>query len=306
MQRKEVTVTSLTPPPPHRFNSQYDSTGSTENKWLTIEISDIETGLEFARKNEIRYITFFDSGSQHELDLKVLREIPDPHGLELACKILDCNNPAPIYASKHLKQLFIRTDLPDLDLRHLPMIESLSFDNSRISGAKSAKNLIDVLVYNYNNKNSLELAHLPNLRKLELKGCRDQSLDHLSEYPSIHTLVLSYPEKLTNIEEIARSKTLKDLSIDYASKVEDYSPLGQNTSIESLYLRLKSLSSCEFARTMSSLTWIKIVARILDNSIQPILDSNSLLDAELLPVARSYTPKMTQKEITDYLRRKNG
>lgn len=296
-------------PSRHRFNSHRDSTGLTENQWLTIEVSALEDGLAFAKANDIRYVDFRESGEGNaapKLDLNVLRELPNLYGLGLGYKIQDKHNSAPIYALRNLKQLSVGIDLPSLDLRHLPKIETLAFSDTQISGAESARSLVNVLIYNYTNKNARELASIPNLRKLELKGCRDQSLDYFSEYPRIQRLVLSYPEKLTNIEEIAQSKTLKELSIDYASKIQDFSPLGRNSSIESLYLRLKSLSSCEFARTMPSLTWIKIVARILDGDIQPILDSNSLLDAELLPIGKSYKPKMSQQEISEYLRRKNG
>jgi hypothetical protein len=304
MMASQAELNSI-PPPPHRFNSSFDSNG-TERDWLTLEIGALETGLAYAKKNNIRYVSFFEGESLHELDLCILRELPNLHGLEIVCKLRNRSNADPVYALQDLRQLLIRTDFSSLDLSHFPSLETLSFGRLHLSGGANAISLVDVLVYNYTNAHSKELASIPHLRNLELKGCKDQTVDHFSEYPSVHRLVLSYPQNLASIDEIARSKVLRELSVDHASKVQDYSPLGLNASIDSIYLRLKQVNSCSFVRTMPNLKWLKIVARILDNDIQPILDSDSLLDAELMPMGRSYSPRMTQSELSEYLHRKNG
>jgi hypothetical protein len=290
----------------HRLISQRAGAGKGSLDWYSLDISHLESGLAFVKANKFPRVSFRllpTTKTKLSLDLMVLKDLPFLEGLDLSCRIAEPSDLSHLYSLRGLTELWLRTSLPPLDLHHFPHLQSLLLGRTRLRAGHCLSELKRIVVVDYTNDLAPELVAIPNLREIEMRGCKAASIDGFDRYPNIRSITLSYPQALARLNEVAASKTLERFCLERPSggRLDDLSALGDSKSLESVWILQKEIASCEFVRHMPKLHSFYCNASIRDNDLQPILDSKSLRDVQIRPLKKSYSPRMTNAEINELL-----
>ena len=242
--------------------------------------TDEEDAVEYIRRHGIKEVKVVMP------DLEFLNRCPELLCLDVSPSF-DALHPfsfAPVYGQKNLKMLHTCTRygeknqyIAEFDYSQLPQLEYLIFEaNKGAKGFESLKKLKTLAVGGYASSDG-DLKGLyasKELDTLELKGCKEVSLEGIDISLRLQYLSISYNRRLKDISALKKVKTsLKALNVYYCPAIEDYSVLGELENLELLRLIGNfSVENLSFISRMKNLKTFVFGGNVLDGDLSACLD----------------------------------
>ena len=265
--------------------------------FLDVDPEFIDLGLKYARKKAIDSIRIRtlnqNSGHRYKIDFKLI-----------ACqdfiRNLTLNDDFKIVNLKEGRVLSDMQSLISLSLEHpieiewgkLVNLESLVLDSDKyIRGLSALKTLRKLLMMSMGQEGFQEITALENLDNLDIGGRRLEHLNGIQSMQSLSSLTIGYASKLYDISPIASLPNLKTLHMERCKNMTDFSPLKGNNVIEKL--TLDQVESLDFVPQMQSLYAIKFF-NCIDGDLRPLLESRTLKDIFFYPSKKHYTHTLEQ------------
>ena len=265
--------------------------------FLDVDPEFIDLGLKYARKKAIDSIRIRtlnqNSGHRYKIDFKLI-----------ACqdfiRNLTLNDDFKIVNLKEGRVLSDMQSLVFLSLLHpieiewekLVNLERLVLDSDKyIRGLSALKTLRKLLMMSMGQEGFQEITALENLDNLDIGGRRLEHLNGIQSMQSLSSLTIGYASKLYDISPIASLPNLKTLHMERCKNMTDFSPLKGNNVIEKL--TLDQVESLDFVPQMQSLYAIKFF-NCIDGDLRPLLESRTLKDIFFYPSKKHYTHTLEQ------------
>lgn len=265
--------------------------------FLDVDPEFIDLGLKYARKKAIDSIRIRtlnqNSGHRYKIDFKLI-----------ACqdfiRNLTLNDDFKIVNLKEGRVLSDMQSLISLSLLHpieiewekLVNLERLVLDSDKyIRGLSALKTLRKLLMMSMGQEGFQEITALENLDNLDIGGRRLEHLNGIQSMQSLSSLTIGYASKLYDISPIASLPNLKTLHMERCKNMTDFSPLKGNNVIEKL--TLDQVESLDFVPQMQSLYAIKFF-NCIDGDLRPLLESRTLKDIFFYPSKKHYTHTLEQ------------
>lgn len=285
----------------HRIIELQNARGD-DGKWLAIDCAFIDSGIQFALKNDCRRVLFGamdDTKKAGKVGVDVLKRLPELEGLIWQIPV---PKGTVIAAQKRLKYLSIVKPGLTIDLTAFPALEYLGcFFSEGITGYdKASKSLGHVSVSGLSTDLRF-LGALKSLVELDIARSDIASLSGIEKIGGLEVLSLMLCRKLASVSQAARLKNLVTLSIEGSSALTDLSSLKQFKALKTLWLKIKEIESCRFISGMKSIEFASINARIKDNDVSPFLKSKTLDEVWFSPTMRAYSPKLSPDDINELL-----
>lgn len=132
---------------------------------------------------------------------------------------------------------------------------------------------------------------MENLDSLDIGGRRLEHLNGIQSMKSLSSLTIGYASKVYDISPIASLPNLKTLHVERCKNMKDFSPLKGNNVIEKL--TIDQVESLDFVPQMQSLYAIKFF-NCIDGDLRPLLESRTLKDIFFYPNKKHYTHTLEQ------------
>ena len=190
--------------------------------------------------------------------------------------------------------------LVDLSLAHpieiewgkLVNLESLVlYSDKYIRGLSALKTLRELFIVAVGQEGFQEITALENLDSLEIGRGRLEHLNGIQSMKSLSSLTIWYASKLYDMSPIASLPNLKTLHVECCKNMTDFSPLKGNNVIEKL--TIDRVDSLDFVPQMQSLYAIKFF-NCIDGDLRPLLESRTLKDIFFCPNKKHYTHTLEQ------------
>jgi internalin A len=130
--------------------------------------------------------------------------------------------------------------IPDSCLKDMDSLKTLSLSSSNYVSVKYLPKNIEELCLNFDSITDVpDWNTTESLKTLSVGGQYSNmtSLNSLSVFPNLETLVLNSPKYLVDISQIAHLLHLKELNLNHATAVSDFSSIAHHPSLEILRLR---------------------------------------------------------------------
>ncbi|WP_158961592.1 leucine-rich repeat domain-containing protein [Myroides fluvii] len=204
-----------------------------------------------------------------------------------------------LYQMTNLERLHLDVMYP-IDFSKLSKLTELSlmWNKKFISNFQTLRNLEQLTISDFKEKDLSSLASLKSLTTLSFKTASIKSLNGIEELIHLKRLSLGGVRSLVDLTAIASLQKLKFLEIDIAWKLQDCSPIGQLGELEVLQLMdCKNLASIQFVRQMPKLRQLYTLGTTMINDYDTT-------PAEHIPIFfgsldKKYTKMYPEKEIRE-------
>lgn len=270
---------------------------NNEIEFLDVDPEFIDLGLKYARKKAIDSIRIRtlnqNSGHRYKIDFKLIacQDFIRNFTLNDDFKIVNLKEGRVLSDMQSLISLSLLHPI-EIEWEKLVNLERLVLDSDKyIRGLSALKTLRKLLMMSMGQEGFQEITALENLDNLDIGGRRLEHLNGIQSMQSLSSLTIGYASKLYDISPIASLPNLKTLHMERCKNMTDFSPLKGNNVIEKL--TLDQVESLDFVPQMQSLYAIKFF-NCIDGDLRPLLESRTLKDIFFYPSKKHYTHTLEQ------------
>ena len=270
---------------------------NNEIGFLDVDPEFIDLGLKYARKKAIDSIRIRtlnqNSGHRYKIDFKLIacQDFIRNFTLNDDFKIVNLEEGKVLSDMQSLISLSLLHPI-EIEWEKLVNLERLVLDSDKyIRGLSALKTLRKLLMMSMEQEGFQEITALENLDNLDIGGRRLEHLNGIQSMQSLSSLTIGYASKLYDISPIASLPNLKTLHMERCKNMTDFSPLKGNNVIEKL--TLDQVESLDFVPQMQSLYAIKFF-NCIDGDLRPLLESRTLKDIFFYPSKKHYTHTLEQ------------
>ena len=270
---------------------------NNEIGFLDVDPEFIDLGLKYARKKAIDSIRIRtlnqNSGHRYKIDFKLIacQDFIRNFTLNDDFKIVNLKEGRVLSDMQSLISLSLLHPI-EIEWEKLVNLERLVLDSDKyIRGLSALKTLRKLLMMSMGQEGFQEITALENLDNLDIGGRRLEHLNGIQSMQSLSSLTIGYASKLYDISPIASLPNLKTLYVERCKNMTDFSPLKGNNVIEKL--TLDQVESLDFVPQMQSLYAIKFF-NCIDGDLRPLLESRTLKDIFFYPSKKHYTHTLEQ------------
>ena len=265
--------------------------------FLDVDPEFIDLGLKYAQKKAIDSIRIRtlnqNSGHRYKIDFKLIacQDFIRNFILDDDFKITNLKEGRVLSDMQSLVSLSLSHPI-EIEWGKLVNLERLVlYSDKYIRGLSALKTLRELLMVALGQEGFQEITALENLDSLDIGGRRLEHLDGIQSMKSLSSLTIGYASKLYDISPIASLPNLKILHMERCKNMTDFSPLKGNNVIEKL--TLDQVESLDFVPQMQSLYAIKFF-NCIDGDLRPLLESRTLKDIFFYPSKKHYTHTLEQ------------
>ena len=265
--------------------------------FLDVDPEFIALGLKYARRKAIDSIRIRtlnqNSGHRYKIDFKLIacQDFIRNFTLNDDFKIVNLKEGRVLSDMQSLVSLSLLHPI-EIEWEKLVNLESLVLDSDKyIRGLSALKTLRKLLMISMGQEGFQEITALENLDSLEIGRGRLEHLNGIQSMKSLSSLTIGYASKLYDISPIASLPNLKTLHVERCKNLTDFSPLKGNNVIEKL--TIDQVDSLDFVPQMQSLYGIKFF-NCIDGDLRPLLESRTLKDIFFYPSKKHYTHTLEQ------------
>ena len=265
--------------------------------FLDVDPEFINLGLKYARKKAIDSIRITtlnqNSGHHYKIDFQLIacQDFIRNFILNDDFKIVNLKEGRVLSDMQSLISLSLLHPI-EIEWEKLVNLERLVLDSDKyIRGLSALKTLRKLLMMSMGQEGFQEITALENLDNLDIGGRRLEHLNGIQSMQSLSSLTIGYASKLYDISPIASLPNLKTLHMERCKNMTDFSPLKGNNVIEKL--TLDQVESLDFVPQMQSLYAIKFF-NCIDGDLRPLLESRTLKDIFFYPSKKHYTHTLEQ------------
>lgn len=270
---------------------------NNEVRVLDIDPEFIELGLKYAQKKAIDSIRIRtlnqNAGSCYKIDFHFIARQDFVRNFIL-------NDDFKIYNLKEGMALSNMQSLVSLQLLHpieiewkkLINLERLILGSDKyIRGLSTLKTLKELLVISVGQAAFQELTTLEGLHSLDIGGGRLENLNGIHLMKALSSLTISYASKLHDVSPIVSLPNLKTLHVERCKNITNFSFLKGNDGIEKL--TIDQVESLDFVPQMKSLYAIQFT-NCVNGDLTPLLKSRTIKDIYFYPNKKHYTHTLEQ------------
>ena len=265
--------------------------------FLDVDPEFVALGLKYAQKKAIDSIRIRtlnqNSGHRYKIDFKLIacQDFIRNFTLNDDFKIVNLKEGRVLSDMQSLISLSLLHPI-EIEWEKLVNLERLVLDSDKyIRGLSALKTLRKLLMMSMGQEGFQEITALENLDNLDIGGRRLEHLNGIQSMQSLSSLTIGYASKLYDISPIASLPNLKTLHMERCKNMTDFSPLKGNNVIEKL--TLDQVESLDFVPQMQSLYAIKFF-NCIDGDLRPLLESRTLKDIFFYPSKKHYTHTLEQ------------
>ena len=265
--------------------------------FLDVDPEFVALGLKYAQKKAIDSIRIRtlnqNSGHRYKIDFKLIacQDFIRNFILDDDFKITNLKEGRVLSDMQSLVSLSLSHPI-EIEWGKLVNLERLELDSDKyIRGLSALKTLRELLMVALGQEGFQEITALENLDSLDIGGRRLEHLDGIQSMKSLSSLTIGYANKLYDISPIASLPNLKTLHVERCKNMTDFSPLKGNNVIEKL--TIDRVDSLDFVPQMQSLYAIKFF-NCIDGDLRPLLESRTLKDIFFYPSKKHYTHTLEQ------------
>lgn len=206
---------------------------------------------------------------------------------------------------ENLKALSITTlGKNKIDLSNQINLESLAlvWRKGKILGIEKCRNINELCLINFNEKDFDSIKTLENLKELKIKSASVTSMDGVENFTALKKLELGVCRKLEDLTSMTGLKNLTFLSFDTCPKIKDFEKIGSLQNLDDLEISdCKEINSIEFIQHLTSLKKLSL----LGNTV--------IADGNLIPAKRidqvfhkhytHYNVEIVNQEFQDLIKR---
>lgn len=266
-------------------------------EFLEVDPEFVELGLKYARRKAIDSIRIRtlnqNSGHRYKIDFQLIACQDFIHNfiLDDDFKIVNLKEGRVLSDMQSLVYLSLEHPI-EIEWGKLINLESLVlYSDKYIRGLSTLKTLRKLLMVAVGQEGFQEITALENLDSLDIGGRRLEHLNGIQSMKSLSSLTIGYASKLYDISPIASLPNLKTLHVERCKNMTDFSPLKGNNVIEKL--TLDQVERLDFVPQMQSLYAIKFF-NCIDGDLRPLLESRTLKDIFFYPSKKHYTHTLEQ------------
>lgn len=266
---------------------------NNEIGFLDVDPEFIALGLKYARRKAIDSIRIRtlnqNSGHRYKIDFKLIacQDFIRNFTLNDDFKIVNLKEGRVLSDMQSLVSLSLLHPI-EIEWEKLVNLESLVLDSDKyIRGLSALKTLRKLLMISMGQEGFQEITALENLDSLEIGRVRSEHLNGIQSMKSLSSLTIWYASKLYDMSPIASLPNLKEC----CKNMTDFSPLKGNNVIEKL--TIDRVDSLDFVPQMQSLYAIKFF-NCIDGNLRPLLESRTLKDIFFYPSKKHYTHTLEQ------------
>ena len=265
--------------------------------FLDVDPEFIDLGLKYAQRKAIDSIRIRtlnqNSGHRYKIDFQLIacQDFIRNFILDDDFKIVNLKEGRVLSDMQSL--VFLSLSHPiEIEWGKLVNLERLELDSDKyIRGLSALKTLRKLLMVAVGQEGFQEITALENLDSLDIGGRRLEHLNGIQSMKSLSSLTIGYASKLYDISPIASLPNLKTLHVERCKNMTDFSPLKGNNVIEKL--TLDQVERLDFVPQMQSLYAIKFF-NCIDGDLRPLLESRTLKDIFFYPSKKHYTHTLEQ------------
>ena len=265
--------------------------------FLDVDPEFVALGLKYAQKKAIDSIRIRtlnqNSGHRYKIDFKLIacQDFIRNFILDDDFKITNLKEGRVLSDMQSLVSLSLSHPI-EIEWGKLVNLERLELDSDKyIRGLSALKTLRELLMVALGQEGFQEITALENLDSLDIGGRRLEHLNGIQSMKSLSSLTIGYASKLYDISPIASLPNLKTLHVERCKNLTDFSPLKGNNVIEKL--TIDRVDSLDFVPQMQSLYAIKFF-NCIDGDLRPLLESRTLKDIFFYPSKKHYTHTLEQ------------
>lgn len=270
---------------------------NNEIGFLDVDPEFIGLGIKYAQKKAIDSIRIRtlnqNSGHRYKIDFKLIacQDFIRNFILNDDFKIVNLKEGRVLSDMQSLVSLSLSHPI-EIEWEKLVNLERLVLDSDKyIRGLSALKTLRKLLMVAMGQEGFQEITALENLDSLDIGGRRLEHLNGIQSMKSLSSLTIGYASKLYDISPIASLPNLKTLHVERCKNLTDFSPLKGNNVIEKL--TIDQVDSLDFVPQMQSLYAIKFF-NCIDGNLRPLLESRTLKDIFFYPSKKHYTHTLEQ------------
>ena len=265
--------------------------------FLDVDPEFVALGFKYAQKKAIDSIRIRtlnqNSGHRYKIDFKLIacQDFIRNFILDDDFKITNLKEGRVLSDMQSLVSLSLSHPI-EIEWGKLVNLERLVlYSDKYIRGLSALKTLRELLMVALGQEGFQEITALENLDSLDIGGRRLEHLDGIQSMKSLSSLTIGYASKLYDISPIASLPNLKTLHVERCKNLTDFSPLKGNNVIEKL--TIDRVDSLDFVPQMQSLYAIKFF-NCSDGDLRPLLESRTLKDIFFYPSKKHYTHTLEQ------------
>lgn len=265
--------------------------------FLDVDPEFIALGLKYAQRKAIDSIRIRtlnqNSGHRYKIDFQLIACQDFIHNfiLDDDFKIVNLKEGRVLSDMQSLVYLSLEHPI-EIEWGKLINLESLVlYSDKYIRGLSTLKTLRKLLMITVGQEEFQEITALENLDSLDIGGRRLEHLNGIQSMKSLSSLTIGYASKLYDISPIASLPNLKTLHVERCKNMTDFSPLKGNNVIEKF--TIDRVDSLDFVPQMQSLYAIKFF-NCIDGDLRPLLESRTLKDIFFCPNKKHYTHTLEQ------------
>lgn len=265
--------------------------------FLDVDPEFVALGLKYAQKKAIDSIRIRtlnqNSGHRYKIDFKLIacQDFIRNFILDDDFKITNLKEGRVLSDMQSLVSLSLSHPI-EIEWGKLVNLERLVlYSDKYIRGLSALKTLRELLMVALGQEGFQEITALENLDSLDIGGRRLEHLNGIQSMQSLSSLTIGYASKLYDISPIASLPNLKTLHVERCKNMTDFSPLKGNNVIEKL--TIDRVDSLDFIPQMQSLYAIKFF-NCIDGDLTPLLESRTLKDIFFCPNKKHYTHTLEQ------------
>ena len=270
---------------------------NNEIGFLEVDPEFVALGLKYAQRKAIDSIRIRtlnqNSGHRYKIDFQLIACQDFIHNfiLDDDFKIVNLKEGRVLSDMQSLVSLSLSHPI-EIEWGKLVNLERLELDSDKyVRGLSALKTLRKLLMMSMGQEGFQEITALENLDNLDIGGRRLEHLNGIQSMQSLSSLTIGYASKLYDISPIASLPNLKTLHVERCKNMTDFSPLKGNNVIEKL--TLDQVESLDFVPQMQSLYAIKFF-NCIDGNLRPLLESRTLKDIFFCPKKKHYTHTLEQ------------
>lgn len=270
---------------------------NNEIGFLEVDPEFVALGLKYAQRKAIDSIRIRtlnqNSGHRYKIDFQLIacQDFIRNFILDDDFKIVNLKEGRVLSDMQSLVYLSLEHPI-EIEWGKLVNLESLVlYSDKYIRGLSTLKTLRKLLMITVGQEEFQEITALENLDSLEIGRGRLEHLNGIQSMKSLSSLTIWYANKLYDMSPIASLPNLKTLHVECCKNMTDFSPLKGNNVIEKL--TIDRVDSLDFVPQMQSLYAIKFF-NCIDGNLRPLLESRTLKDIFFCPKKKHYTHTLEQ------------
>ncbi|HVI47543.1 MAG TPA: hypothetical protein VM802_21920 [Chitinophaga sp.] len=261
---------------------------------IWIPVKQLREGIEHAVKNKIESVFIWNGGEADEqtINLDLLVKVPFVKSLEIAIPLSKESNIEGIYSLSQLVSLaYFSYDQFPLEhsvfkkLRYLYTHYSKNHhtEKSRLS---RLTNLEFLKIWHVNTEDCEFLIGCNKVTNLEITWGSVNALSGLKDLPALSEVKLYGLNKLSDVEDLLLSNSIKGVSIEKCKKLTDNLPYGLFGKIQSLFIdKINSWNGVEKLLEVEHLGFLNTA----DGNLEPLLKLPKVSEISFYPNKKQYS-----------------